>query len=135
MTPEPPAFLSVRQVLAIHERMIAAFGGNGGIRDHGLLESAVTMPAASFGGEYLHRDVPEMAAAYLFHICRAHAFVDGNKRTALAASEVFLIANGWRLSASDDALVTLTLAVASRGASKDEVVSFFREHTRRTRTR
>jgi len=126
-----PVFLSVEQVIAIHERMIAEFGGKGGVRDHGLLESAATMPAAAFGGAFLHNDLPSMAAAYLFHICRAHAFLDGNKRTALAASEVFLQVNGFRLAASDDEVVELVLGVAAGKVSKDETTAFYRKHSRR----
>lgn len=81
-------------VLAIHEEVLAAHGGLGGLRDRALLESAVAAPQASFGGKPLIRDPIEVAAAYLFYVCRNHPFVDGNKRTALAAALVFLDANG-----------------------------------------
>lgn len=81
-------------VLAIHEEVLAAHGGLGGLRDRALLESAVAAPQASFGGKPLIRDPIEVAAAYLFYLCRNHPFVDGNKRTALAAALVFLDANG-----------------------------------------
>lgn len=81
-------------VLAIHEEVLAAHGGLGGLRDRALLESAVAAPQASFGGKPLIEEPIETAAAYLFYLCRNHPFVDGNKRTALAAALVFLDANG-----------------------------------------
>jgi death-on-curing protein len=83
----------VEAVLAIHEEVLAAHGGLGGLRDRALLESAVAAPQASFGGQPLIRNPIEIAAAYLFYLCRNHPFVDGNKRTALAAALVFLDAN------------------------------------------
>jgi death-on-curing protein len=86
--------LSVSAVLAIHEVAIKAHGGSPGLRDAALLESAVAAPQASFGGEPLMKDGIEIAAAYLFYVCRNHPFVDGNKRAALAASLVFLDSNG-----------------------------------------
>jgi len=84
----------VEAVLAIHAEVLAAHGGLRGLRDRGLLESAVAAPQASFGGKPLMRDVVEIAAAYLYYLCRNHPFADGNKRTALAAALVFLEANG-----------------------------------------
>jgi death-on-curing protein len=123
---EPPTFLSVAQVLAIHRGMIREFGGARGVRDRGLLEAAVTMPAAQYGGRFLHEDIPAMAAAYLFHICKAHSFVDGNKRTALAAAEVFLMLNGLELSATNAELEHVTRAVADGSVTKAELTTFFR---------
>jgi death-on-curing protein len=125
---ERPAFLTVEHVLAIHGRVIADFGGDPAVRDQGLLESAVMMPAARYGGELLHPDLPAMAAAYLFHICRNHPFVDGNKRTALVAAEVFLLLNGWRLRATNRELERMTLNIAEGKLTKDEVVAFLRGH-------
>ena len=132
---EPPAFLTIDQVLSIHQRMIEEFGGAGTVRDQGLLESAVMMPAAQFGGKYLHKGIPEMAAAYLFHLCGNHPFLDGNKRTALAAAEVFVTANKRRLSATDEELEDLTMGVASGNVSKTEVMAFFRKHVKKLRKR
>ena len=85
--------LTVEAVVAIHEVVLKAHGGSPGLRDRALLESAVAAPQASFGGESLIKDGIEMAAAYLFYLCRNHPFVDGNKRTALASCLVFLEAN------------------------------------------
>jgi death-on-curing protein len=82
----PPVFLNLAEVLEIHRDQIERYGGQPGIRDLDLLQSALAMPAAGFGDRYLHEDLLEMAAAYLFHIARNHPFVDGNKRTVAAAS-------------------------------------------------
>jgi death-on-curing protein len=123
-----PAFLTVAQVLAIHRRVMQDFGGDSTVRDEGLLQSAVMMPAAQYGGKLLHPDIEAMAAAYLFHICRNHAFADGNKRTALVAAELFLLLNGWQLKATNRELERLTLWVAAGEVTKHDVIAFFREH-------
>lgn len=86
-------YLSVDAVLAIHAEVLAAHGGGTGIRDQALLESAVAAPQASYGGVAMITDPIEIAAAYLFYLCRNHAFVDGNKRVALASCLVFLQLN------------------------------------------
>ena len=124
---DAPIFLTLNEVILIHERMIAEFGGEISIRDQGLLESATMMPMAQFGGKFLHEDIPAMGAAYLFHICKNHAFVDGNKRTALAAAEMFIRLNGKRLVASDEELERLTRGVAQGNVSKDQVTGFFKD--------
>jgi death-on-curing protein len=90
---KPLLHLTAEAVKAIHEEVLAAHGGSAGLRDTALLESAVAAPQATYGGELLLKDVVEVAAAYLFYLCSNHPFVDGNKRTALAACLVFLEAN------------------------------------------
>ncbi len=122
-----PIFLTVDHVLAIHRRMIDEFGGVPEVRDYGLLESAVAMPAARFVGEFLHHGVPAMAASYLFHICKNHPFFDGNKRTAVAAAEIFVLINGMRLVATNKEIEHLTLGVVEGTISKDETIAFFRK--------
>jgi len=124
----PFVFLSVDVVLRIHQRVIEEFGGDPGLRDRGLLESAVAMPQSTFAGSYLHVELAEKAAAYHFHLCSNHPFVDGNKRTAVAAAEVFLLANGFELGASDDELEETTLGVAEGRLSKERVIEFFKKH-------
>lgn len=106
-------FLSVDDVLAIHENTITREGGMMGIRDPGLLESAVLMPQQRFDGEYLHCGLAEMSSAYLFHVAQNHAFLDGNKRTAVLSALVFLSANGVRSLPEPRALEKATLAVAA----------------------
>ena len=85
-----PLFFSLDQALLIHTDQIRPYGGSHGLRDLGLLSSALAMPRASFGGVYLHTSLAEMAAAYLFHIAPNHPFLDGNKRAALATVLAFL---------------------------------------------
>lgn len=123
-----PDFLSSEDVLEIHRDLIRDFGGSDGVRDMGLLQSAVAMPRASFGGEFLHTDLFEMAAAYLFHLARNHPFVDGNKRVGAAAALVFLEINGLRIEASNASLAETTIAAAEGKASKSAVAEFFRKH-------
>ena len=123
-----PVFLTVGHVLAIHRRVVEEFGGDAAVRDRGLLESAVAMPAARFGGAVLHEGAAAMAAAYLFHLCRNHPFVDGNKRTAVVAAELFLVLNGLRLAATNEELEGLALGVAAGRCSKDEATAFLQAH-------
>lgn len=122
-----PEFLTLDEVLALHADQIHRYRGAPGLRDLALLQSAIAMPAASYGGEYLHGSVFEMAAAYLFHLARNHPFVDGNKRTALICSLVFLGLNGQRLDADPHALYTLVEGVASGRVDKADVAVFLRE--------
>ncbi|MEE8367115.1 MAG: type II toxin-antitoxin system death-on-curing family toxin [Thermoanaerobaculia bacterium] len=124
MTLPSVRFLSVDDVLAIHENTIAREGGLGGLRDAGLLESAVLMPQQQFGGEYLHPDLPAMAAAYLFHIAQNHAFHDGNKRTAALATLVFLSLNDVESLPTPEALERTTLAVAASEVGKSELTEW-----------
>jgi death on curing protein len=124
-----PIFLSIEDILSIHERMIEEFGGMLGVADRGLLESAVSMPTAGFAGEFLHRSLPAMAAAYLFHICKNHPFFDGNKRVAVVTAEVFLNINGMHLDVSNEDLRELCLDVAAGEISKDQAVAFFTKHS------
>ncbi len=85
----------MEEVLGLHADQLRLFGGSDGIRDRGILESAISTPACTFDGEYLHAGLFEMSAAYAFHIAEGQPFVDGNKRTALNAALVFLDLNGW----------------------------------------
>ena len=125
-----PIFLSVENILSIHARMISEFGGMPGVADQGLLESAVSMPAAGFGGGFLHESFPAMAAAYIFHICKNHPFFDGNKRVAVVASELFLNINGMQLDVDNEELKQLCVGVAAGEISKDQTVTFFEEHSK-----
>jgi death-on-curing protein len=126
----PVIYLSVENVLEVHRRVIEEFGGDPGLRDRGLLESAVALPYASFGGTELHAGLPEKAGAYHFHLCSNHAFIDGNKRVAVAASELFLLLNGLELQAEDTALEDLTFGVAQGRVSKEQVLEFFAENSK-----
>ncbi len=120
-------FLSIEDVMRIQERVIARDGGLAGVRDVGLLASAVTMPQQVFGGQYVHEDLAAMAAAYLFHLAKNHAFLDGNKRVALASAIMFVRANGVRETVWEDAATEVTLAVASGDMTKDQLTAWFRK--------
>lgn len=128
--PGEPRFLSTDEVLTLHETGIDAFGGSHGIRDAGLLDSALATPRQGFGGEFLHEFPFGMAAAYLFHLCANHPFIDGNKRVALAACIAFLRMNGWNLSASEDATYATVVDVAQQTKSKEEVSDWLLHNAR-----
>jgi death-on-curing protein len=124
-----PTFLSLDEIVAIHRDQIALYGGSQGVRDWGLLQSAIAMPAAGFGGQFLHADLCEMAAAYLFHIVQNHPFLDGNKRVGAVAAYVFLALNNMRMTAGNDAYAKLVLSVARGETAKSAVADFFRGNT------
>lgn len=116
-----PTFLTLEEALLIHESMIVLYGGSMGVRDQGLLDSALEMPKSTFGDEFLHRSVFEMAAAYLFHVVKNHPFVDGNKRAGLGCADLFLAMNDLDLRFSEDEAVALTMKVASESITKAEI--------------
>ena len=126
-----PTFLALDEVLALHDHLVRRHGGSSGLRDVGLLASALGMPSAAFGGVSLHASLVEMAAAYLFHIVRNHPFVDGNKRVGLAAALTFLRLNRVRVRATEDELVEMVLGVAGGRTTKAEVAVFFQQHSRK----
>ncbi len=122
----PPTFLHIQEVLEVHRNQIELYGGSEGIRDLGLLESAIAMPQAGFGGQYLHADIFEMAAAYLFHLAKNHPFIDGNKRTASMAAFTFLHLNGQTLTATEEEFEKVVLAAAQSEMDKQQIAAFFR---------
>jgi death-on-curing protein len=129
-----PDFLTLDDLLALHADRVAHYGGSLGVRDAAALSAALGMPSATFGGSFLHPTLPEMAAAYLFHVSQAHGFVDGNKRAALAAALAFLALNGYELQADPDDLYDLCIGVAAGTASKAEASVFFAGHVRALET-
>jgi death-on-curing protein len=122
------AFLTLEDALALHDELIPRYGGTPGLRDAGLLEAALAMPQAGFGGQYFHEFPHEMGAAYLFHLVRNHAFIDGNKRIALACAILFFKINRVPYSITEEDAVELTLGAASGRIDKSAVTSFFRQH-------
>jgi death-on-curing protein len=126
-----PQFLSLEQILAIHKNQLRLYGGESGLRDMGLLQSALAMPGSGFGDQYFHLDLYEMAAAYLFHLVKNHPFVDGNKRVGFVASFIFLRLNGILVTASEKEYEKMTLEVAQGKMEKSEVAAFFRKHSRK----
>jgi len=125
-----PEFLEVDEIVALHARQLAAFGGSPGVRDLGLLESAVAQPRATFGGEFVHADIFAMAAAYAFHIAENQPFVDGNKRTALDAALVFLHLNGYVVDDPADGLYDAMIAIAERRLTRDGLGELLRKWSR-----
>ena len=118
-------FLSLDEVLEIHADQIERYGGSEGVRDRAGLESAIAAPQATFGGQYLHRSVPAMAAAYLLHLCQNHPFIDGNKRTGANAAITFLLLNDWEPLFEEDELMAMVLSVASGAMNKPELIEVF----------
>lgn len=123
-------FLSLPEILEIHQDQVARYGGASGIRDIELLKSALGMPSATFSGEFLHTDVYEMAAAYLFHLVKNHPFLDGNKRVGAVAALVFLALNGYDFDVPEDEFADMVLAVARGELDKADVAVFIRRWSR-----
>ena len=120
-------FLSLDNALRIHDDSIMNDGGMAGVRDLGLLESAIAMPQAMFDGEYLHRGLAAMAAALLYHLCQNHPFIDGNKRVAAFSAVLFLAVNGVpdeRLPAEQE-LEQVTQKVACGAMTKSALTGWF----------
>ena len=128
MNPEPK-FLTVEQVQTLQRLQIEEFGGSHGVRDEGLLLSALAQPESGFGEQYFHKDLFEMAAAYLFHLVKNHAFHDGNKRIAALTAAVFLQVNGLKVTANEDEFEKLVLDAAQSLVTKEQIAHFFRTNT------
>ncbi|HEY9799402.1 MAG TPA: type II toxin-antitoxin system death-on-curing family toxin [Leptolyngbyaceae cyanobacterium] len=120
-----PEFVSLEAVLAIHAYLIEKFGGSTGLRDEGLLDSALSQPYQSFFGEFLHPTIYEQAAAYLYHLAKNHAFIDGNKRVALATTITFFKMNGYRFCLPKQEAEALVLDVVAGKLDKQEVAAIF----------
>ena len=123
-----PSFLTLGEVLEIHRDQISRFGGAQGIRDMELLKSALGMPETTFGGQYLHSDLFEISAAYLFHIIRNHPFIDGNKRTGTVAALIFLLLNEVNVQIPENRLIEMVLSVACGECAKSEIAAFLRKY-------
>ncbi len=121
-------FLAVSDVLFLHANQIDLYGGDHGVRDMALLDSALAQPQATFSGNHLHAFPFEMAAAYLFHIVQNHPFVDGNKRTGAVTALTFLDLNDIVIDAPKGTLYDLTISVATGQTGKEEIAEFFRSH-------
>lgn len=122
-----PVFLTLAEVIAVHTDQIQRYGGQDGVRDFGLLESALAQPEATFGGAWLHRDRYDMAAAYAYHICQNHPFYDGNKRVGLVCALMFLRFNRViNISDPSQQLKGAMLQIASGKQSKQEFAALLR---------
>jgi death-on-curing protein len=125
-----PEFLDLADVLLIHEEQLARYGGAAGMRDQGLLESAIAQPQASFGGAYVHESLFAMAAAYAFHLAENQPFVDGNKRTGVLSAVVFLELNGFIVEEPPSAFYDAMIAVAERRLDKEGLAGLLRKWAR-----
>ncbi|MDN3506861.1 MAG: type II toxin-antitoxin system death-on-curing family toxin [Simkaniaceae bacterium] len=114
-------FLKIQDVIEIHDCLVQDFSGRLGIRDFGLLSSAIEMPKAQMAGAFLHESVFDQASAYLFHLCQNHPFIDGNKRTAAISSLVFLEDNKIFLNFDEIQFEKMTVETASGKISKQEI--------------
>jgi len=123
-------FLTLSEVLLIYEDQIRRYGGTYGVRNLALLSSAVYVPQATFEREYLHKTIPEMAAAYAYHICENHALVDGNKRVALATALVFLDINGYDFDCGEEEIYQIMMAVASSKMNKAALTGKFIQYSK-----
>jgi death on curing protein len=121
-------WLSLREILTLHERIAAGSGGGVGVRDLGLLEYAIAQPRQSFDGADLHPSIIDKAAALGFSLISNHPFVDGNKRVGHAALEVFLMLNGYELNASVDSQERVILAVAAGRLTREEFRRWLADH-------
>ncbi|HAZ13807.1 MAG: death-on-curing protein [Bdellovibrionales bacterium GWA2_49_15] len=126
-----PNFLTIEEVLEIHRNQIELYGGSHGVKDQGMLESALAQPTASFGGDFLHRDIIEMASAYCYHLIENHAFNDGNKRVGIVASLVFLEINDFEMNVPEEILEKFVIDIASGSLSKNDVTNFIRKNSNR----
>jgi death-on-curing protein len=122
-------YLTPEQVLFIHARLISETGGAHGVREVGLLESAVARPQATFEGRLLYPDIFTQAAALMDSLVNNHPFVDGNKRTGITAAGLFLRLNGLKLTASQADVESVTLRVATRALDIEGLAHWFKENT------
>lgn len=123
-----PEWIGADVALAVHDRQLAEHGGAQGVRDPGLLESALARPRNQW--DYGRPDLPALAAAYAFGIARNHPFADGNKRTAWVMARLFLALNGVTIAYTPEAAIAIVLALAAGELGEEELAEWFREHVR-----
>jgi death-on-curing protein len=123
-------YLEVEDILDFHDDAIRRFGGDGGIHDLGLIESAVAQPQMTFDGNDLYPTIEEKAAALAFSLACNHGFIDGNKRVAHAAMAVFLDVNGFRVEADVDEQERVFMDLADHKVTRDELIQWIRTHLR-----
>lgn len=127
----PVHFIPDEIVLTIHTDLLQRYGGEAGIRDRNLLESALAQPKTTVGGKYAHTTLFAKSAAYGFHICMNHPFVDGNKRAAFALMDVFLQKNGWEIVANEEEAYSMMMSLASGKFNKARLASWLKGHSSR----
>lgn len=124
-----PIFIPKKVILLLHEQLIDRYGGATGLRDENLLDSAIEQPKAIFDGDFLHESLYHMAAAYGFHLCMNHPFVDGNKRIALVAIDVFLQRNGYEIIASEEETYQIIIKLSAGQLTKPDLAEWLKVNT------
>ena len=127
----PTQYLSITKVLFVHDRAVKEFGGSFGIRDIGLVESAVARPQASFDGNDLYQSIYDKTAALLQSLLKNHPFVDGNKRTAWVSAVALLKMKGWQIIAKEDEVVEFMVRVANENLSVDEIAGWVKKNCKK----
>lgn len=128
----PTVYLTFEHIMAIHDTLIEKLGGSFGLRDRGLLESAIYLPMQTFGGEELYPDLFEKAAVYAFSISENQPFIDGNKRTAASVAAVFLDINGYQLDCPQGQVYETMMKLANKQLSRDELALWLKKNTQKT---
>lgn len=131
MNSEIIRFLTLAEVIEIHKNQIELYGGDPGVRDFNLLNSAISIPQSTFDGQFLYKTIFDMAAACIYHICQNHPFVDGNKRVALVCGLVFLDFNGIDIDDPDESLYGMMMRVAENRINKEEITDILKSLSRR----
>ncbi|OGU76762.1 MAG: death-on-curing protein [Ignavibacteria bacterium RIFCSPLOWO2_12_FULL_56_21] len=124
-------FVPEEIVPILHRDLLQRYGGKPGIRDAGLLSSALSQPRMTYGGKFVHRTVFEKASAYGFHLCSNHPFIDGNKRVAFVVMVLFLSQNGYELTANEEEAFEIMMAVADGKVKKPALASWLKAHSTR----
>ena len=128
-------FIPKEIVLTIHADLLQRYGGEPGLRDIGLLESALAQPKMTFGGKHVHKTLFEKTAAYGFHVCKNHPFVDGNKRVAFVLMDIFLQKNGWEIVSPEEEGYRMIMNLASGKMTKAQLSTWLKEHSARVTRR
>ena len=126
-------FIPMEVVLTIHADLLQRYGGQPGLRDPGSLDSALAQPKMTVGGKFAHKTLFDKAAAYGFHVCGNHPFIDGNKRVAFVLMDIFLQKNGWEIVAHEEDAYGTMMALASGTFTKAQLASWLKKHSSRLR--
>lgn len=122
-------FIPKDVVLTIHADLLQRYGGQPGVRDLGLLDSALAQPKMTFGKKYVHKSIFDKAAAYGFHVCKNHPFIDGNKRVAFVLMDIFMQKNGWEIVSSEEEAYETMTNLASGKLTKPQLSNWLKEHS------
>jgi len=124
-------FIPNRIVATIHSDLLQRYGGRPGLRDPGLLDSALAQPKITVGGKFVHKTLFDKAAAYGFHVRKNHPFVDGNKRVAFVLMDIFLQKNGWEVTSNEEEAYSMMISLASGKLSKAQLSKWLKKHSSR----